>query len=273
MPSTKYQQTLPLFGFLLTLLFAPDCVNGEPSAAEGDVVEVDTGVVVSAATWSLDWNTEGVVFAPEGGFSLTTDLGYEIVIHRGFHVLHGVSLAACPTAPASASWGLSIRSALAHTAEEDPSAIETLFITDLSQKPVLAEIGASAFPPIHYCRVFSLLARGMAGAFGPDGEDLSNRSVFFEGTFRRGDVAGPISIDTWWPQGKLVDLAEVIEPGIYETAKNEENAKFAFVTIRVPLGSVFDGIDFATDIEPVVVDAVVDNLAKRTDFVVDLKAP
>jgi hypothetical protein len=198
-------------------------------------------------------------------------------VDRGYHVLHGVSLARCPdTAAASAGlFGLpiSIPAARAHTTDEDPSALELLFSSTLDKPPTSREIGASAFEPARYCRAFFLLARGMPGAVAKDGEDLENRSVFFTGSWRRGDTQGPLVIDTWWPEGRLLPLEDITEPSAFEQAARDRALRFAFVTIRIPLGEAFDDVDFATDGEPSIVDHVLGNLTARAEMVVELRAP
>lgn len=278
MPRHEMPRSLSLLCFVVTSLFAPHCADepqangGAPAAEAGD-----PGVVVSAATWTLDWQTEGVAWDPNGGFSLTTNLGYEVHVDRGHHVLHGVSLARCPeeAAPATGLFGLpiSIPTARAHTTDEDPSALELLFVSSLDKPPVAREIGASAFEPARYCSAFFLLARGMPGAVASDGEDLENRSVFFSGSWRRGETQGPLAIDTWWPEGRLLELSEITDPSVFEEAARDQALRFAFVTIRIPLGEAFDDVDFETDGEPVIVDRIVGNLTARAEMVVDLRAP
>jgi hypothetical protein len=274
MPRRTTPSLLSVLGFALTLLFAPHCTTERAATGEDEATAKEEGVVVSAASFTLAWDTEGLELDPDGGFSVTTNLGYRVRIDRGFHVSHGVSLAPCATNEVAAAsvFGLAIRSAHAHTEDEDPSAMEPLVISDLA-RPGVMELGASAFTPARYCGVFWLLARGMPGAVTGDGLDMSNRSVFFSGAWQRGDASGPVDIDTWWPQGKLEDLAAVTDPAAFDAASTDGAVRFAFVTIRSPLGRAFDGVEFAADAEAVIEDRIVDNLTAGAEFVVALGEP
>ncbi len=268
-------RVLPPLGFVLALLFTPHCAsepNAEDNPADGAAAE--NGVVLSAATWNLGFNTEGIDFHADGGWSVTTNLGYRVTIDTGNIVLHRVALIPCPTEPTeTSSWlGVSIDSAFAHEEESDPSSMETLAAADII-RPKTMEIGANAFAPVRYCQVYWLVARGMAGATAEDGLDISNRSVFLKGTWERGGVSGPLSVDTWWPGGVISDLKDLVKPNLFSTAAAESSVHFAWITITVPLGRLFDDIEFDGDSDAIVADSILDNLTMSADVTIDLQSP
>jgi len=276
MPRRTIAKPLSVLGFVLALLFGPHCTAEQMTTTSGapDKTSPEAGVILSAASFELEWDTSGIDLDPQGGFSLQTNLGYEVHIERGFHVAHGVSLAKCPPSPASASWwSFSISSAYAHTTDADPSAIESLVISDLADPPGSVFLGASSFPPARYCKVFFLLARGMPGKTTQDGFDLSNRSLYFTGTYQKNGVSGPVLIDTWWPKGKLEDLENVVPAETFAAAREDGGTRFAFVTIHASLGQTFDDVDFAADSAAIITDRVIENITAGAEFNVDLRAP
>jgi hypothetical protein len=276
MSRSKLARILSPLGFCLALLSTPHCAQKETTETVGPDEfgpSVD-GVILSAATWTLDWNTEGVQFDPTGGFSLETNLGYRLHINAGQVVLHRVALIPCPTNPADtqAFFPLSIASAHAHEEDSDPSSMEALKIADVVQ-PKLLEVGANAFAPGRYCQVYWLVARGMEGAVGAGGLDMSNRSIYFEGTWERNGESGSLLIDTWWPAGIILDLESITEPEMYTTAAAESSVHFTWIGIELPLGRIFDDIEFGVDSEAIVTDSILDNIIAEAAMTVDLQTP
>jgi hypothetical protein len=235
---------------------------------------VEDGVILSAATWTLGWNTDGVEFDAAGGFTITTNLGYRVHIQTGNLVLHRVALIPCPVAPASttAFLSLSIASAFAHDETADPSSMETLAVSDLVH-PKTTEIGANAFAPVRYCQVYWLVARGMDGATAADGLDMSNRSIYFEGTWERNGDSGPLLVDTWWPTGIITDMKSIVDSDVYNTAAAESSVHFMWIGIDVPLGKLFDDIELAADSDAIIADSILDNIIAGTELTVDLQSP
>lgn len=264
-------------GFGFSLLCTPHCAMDEANRPpDGKTVEtvMEEGVILSAATWTLGWNTEGITFDAAGVFSLTTNLGYRIHIKTGHVVLHQVALIPCP-APATdttASFSLAIASAWAHAEDVDPSSIETLKMLDVVH-PKAGEIGANAFAPARYCQMYWLVARGMDGALSAEGLDLSNRSIYFDGTWERNGESGPLLVDTWWPAGVMIDLKSIAEPNVYASAAAETSVHFAFLGIDLAQSKLFDDIEFVADSEAVVADSILDNIVDHAQLTVDLHAP
>lgn len=263
-----------LLGFGLALLATPDCAQNEPTDPGNTNEGEADGVILSAATWNLNWDTEGVDFDPDGGFSLTTNLGYNLHFDAGQVVLHRVALIPCATNPVDtqAFFSLSIASAKAHEEESDPSSMETLAIADVVD-PKNVEIGANAFTPARYCQVYWLVARGMEGATGADGLDMSNRSIYFTGTWERNGDSGPLLIDTWWPAGIIMDLKSITDPELYASSANESSVHFTWIGITVSLGHIFDDLEFGADSEAVVTDSILDHIIAEAEMTVDLRAP
>lgn len=269
-------KTLAPLGFCFALVCTPHCAPKE-SNEPGDsdtVAVVEDGVILSAATWKLGFTTEGVHFTDSEGFSLTTNLGYRLHVDTGHVVLHRVALIPCPVDPAgTTAWGpFSIAAVLAHDEESDPSSMETLAVSDVVH-PKTHDIGANAFAPGRYCQVYWLVARGMEGAVATDGLDMSNRSIYFEGTWERNGQTGPLFVDTWWPMGTIVDMKPSVDPEMYATAANEAHVHFTWIGIDIPLTRLFDGIEFATDSEEIVADSILDNIVASATLKIDLQSP
>lgn len=267
---------LPTIGFAFALLATPHCAIREPNGEipSNAIETAEHGVVLSAATWTLGYDTEGVEFDSNGGFSVTTNLGYRVHVDAGHLVLHRVALVPCPSEPIETTsfFGLSITSAFAHEEETDPSSMETLAISDMVQ-PKANEIGANAFEPARYCQVYWLVARGMEGAVAKGGFDMSNRSVFFAGTWERGGASGPLLVDTWWPAGVFVNLQSIAEPNVFEAAAAEPSVHFTWIGIDVALGTIFDDIEFEVDSDAIIADTILDNIILDAKMTVDLQSP
>jgi hypothetical protein len=268
------RNALALLSGLSALLFAPSCTRA-PGESAGSAEDAEEGVVLSAATWSIAWDLDRVTLAAEGGFSVDTDLGYHVKVESGWLVDYSASFGPCNPAPATSTaavFGLPIATAHAHPEEVDPSELLSLHVEDLAH-PVDAELGAVSFPPVRYCRAHWLVARGKGVLDAPEGVDMLGRSVRLSGTWSRGTASGEIAIDTWWPQGRLVDLEEVVAPDALAEARQDGRTRFAFVTVRRPLGRAFDGIEFETATDAQVAGRLLDNLVGGTTLAVTLEAP
>lgn len=271
---------IPLVTGALALLFAPDCTSKglaeEPEDVTSAALDESDGAVLTAAVWTLSWDTEGVSFPAEGGFELETDLGYHLHIRKAWILSHSVSFGLCDPASATESessfWGVfGVRSAHAHVEDTDPSTIETSWIEDLTS-PHDVEVSTS-FPAARYCRAHWLLARATDPTQGADGPPMENRSLYVQGTFDRGGRRRAFTIDTWWPHGALIDLSATMNPLEYEVARREGDARHAFVTVTRHLGTLFDDIDFETASQDEIDGRVIDHLAGDAAITIDLWAP
>jgi hypothetical protein len=113
----------------------------------------------------------------------------------------------------------------------------------------------------------------MPGAVATDGLDMSNRSIYFDGTWERNGDSGPLHVDTWWPTGVITDMKYVVEPALYEAAAAEPSVHFMWIGIDVPLGKIFDDIEFAADSEAIIADSMLDNVIAGAELTVDLQSP
>ncbi len=290
---------------------APETADGGGAGgAGGGALNTPEGVVLAASVWTFAWNTEGAVFPDGGGVEVETDLGYRVHVDVGRILSHSVSFGPCDSAPSGAgggggggggtgevgagtgggtggvggaggqttSWmrrlfldGLSIRSAQAHTADTDPSMIETSLIEDLTA-PRESEASTS-FAASRYCRAHWLLARPMSPTSGPDDVSMDHRSLYVTGTYERDGKMEPFAIDTWWPEGNLQDLSDILGEQAYSAAREGGEARHAFVTVRRSLGTLFDGIDFEVASKDQLAGLAVDNLAGSVQFEVALWTP
>jgi hypothetical protein len=268
----------------LSLLFAPDCTapledpesdggSGTGSgAAAGGGAEEPAGVLLAASRWTLAWDQSGVVALQDGGFELETDLGYRVRVTSGRILIHNLSFGLCDPGAASAGsegafWSLPVRSAHAHD-QSDPSTLEASLIEDLLD-PHETEL-AGSFPPARYCRAHWLLARPTSPTTGPADIAMANRSLVLTGTFERDGEAHDLAVDTWWPQGRLVDLEAAIAPEALAAARKDGRARHAFVTVTRHLGRLFDGIDFEATTDDQVAGLVIDNLVAGSEIHAEL---
>jgi hypothetical protein len=116
------------------------------------------------------------------------------------------------------------------------------------------------------------VARGMEGALAADGLDMSNRSMYFEGTWERNGDSGPVFVDTWWPTGVITDMKSIVEPQMYATASAESNVHFTWIGIDLALGKLFDDIEFAADSDAIITDSILDNVLANAELTVDLQS-
>jgi len=258
------------------LVLTPDCAIEAGSIAPGEGAAAE-GAVIGAAVWRLTWDTGRVVADERGrGWSVENDLGYRVRVASGWLVDHSVSLGPCvvPRPDGGAAWlpiRLGVRAAYAHE-DADASAIEAMHAEDLTR---LEDSGPwpSVFPEARYCRAHWLLARATKATDAPAGVDLAQTSIRVTGSWERGGVARPLSVDTWWPQGKVQELDGIADPDALAEARADGETRWAWITVRRQLGSLFDGIDFAVDSEDEIAGKLVDNVVSHAEMRVELRRP
>jgi hypothetical protein len=222
-----------------------------------EAVASDTTLRLRAARWEGAWTPAGAEQTAAGGFRTTTDEGYTVVIDEAWLVNYAVTLVPCEESEAVALRLLGIGTAQAHHGEfEDPSQLEPVLVEPFADpQPTTTELGRSTFPGASYCGVHWLIARGDDTSLAPDGSSAADRAVHLTGSWHRGDERGVILIDTSLAQGMLRTLDEVHVVG---------TGAEALITIERQLGTMFDGIDFATA-NPNLVDwEVVSNLVEQS---------
>jgi hypothetical protein len=274
----RLPRSVSLLAGAIALLLAPDCATKSNTTdfQSNTTAEEPRGVTLTAATWTRSWDKTGVTPHPEGGFSVDTDLGYRVHVTEGWLTHHSVSFSPCEPAGGAAEdahwWSSPIKSARAHAEDKNPSTIEALLVEDLTSLDD-AELGAVSFPPALYCRAHWLVARSTGEQISPEGVDMGGSSVRLSGTWSRGGVTEAFSVDTWWPHALLLDIEAIASPEDLAEARDDGASRFAFVTLRRPLGRAFDGVDFETSTEDQIAGWLLDNLVAGAHLSVDLWSP
>lgn len=242
------------------LALVAGCVGDGVQPSDGldapESVESDTSLALRAARWQASWLLAGAERFADGGFALTTDEGYRVVIEEAWLVDYSVTLVPCPETESVALRLLGIGIAQAHHGEfEDPSQLEPVAVEGFEDpKQTAVALGGSTFPGASYCGVHWLLARGDDDSVAPDGSSAWGRAVHLAGTWERGDEAGEIAIDTSLAQGMLRTIDQADLHGVGDGA---------VITIERHLGTMFDGIDFEVANANATDWAVVSNLVEQ----------
>lgn len=278
MRAVKASRVAALLVGVGALLLAPSCsiergaagANGSGGAG-GESDGAAKGALLRGATWTLTWDKARVTPIEEGGWEVSTDLGYRVHVTSGWLVSYSVSLGLCPTGETdSGASALSrffrVRSAQAHE-DGNASTIDLQHAEDLTGGLEPRVPWSAAFPAERYCRVHWLAGRGDERVDSPDGVDLYGRSVVLTGTWEREGTRRVLAVSTWWPQGYLVDL----DPLVVEKAPDDGEARVAHVTVKRRLGALFDGIDLASATGEVLAGRVLENLARTTEASVELR--
>ena len=275
-----------LVGFV-SLLGAPDCGvpgGGDPGGGDGGLAGmVDGGgaVQLSVSSWLLTWDETGVTRgpAPLGGWRVTSNRGYTVHVDAGRIVNHTVTFGLCdPRRDAGDADGgsalgwprLGVRAAAAHD-DANPSALELSLEEDLAN-PASRGPFPSGFPAAAYCRALWLVGRAADANGNPLEPGAVAYSVWIEGTWERAGARGAISLRTWWPEGRLVELADAVtDRAALTSAIGDGKARRAEVTVERHLGTLFDDIDLATATPELLADGVLGNLVRRAAVRVALR--
>ena len=209
-----------------------------------------TTPTLSAMEWTLDWRLDGAAPIEGGQWMIATDLGYEVVLDKGFIVTSLVSLVPCGADTGLArvlNWVLPAAHA-GHPPFDDPSLV-ALQAKESFTPARTATLPVTTFSPSTYCSVYWLAARGAS-----DG-DAANTSLRASGEWRRNGTTGPIAIDTNFARAMIDDLPPI---------DAETDAAHGVVSRSV--GSLFDGIDFETDNEYAIGWGAIKNLTDQATF-------
>ena len=194
-----------------------------------------------AVHYVVAWARDGVVPAGDG-WEVTTDLGYRVRVTRGYLTSYSMELVECP----KAAWSvLSPPPAWAgHSAgTPNPAAIRPMQVESLLATTD-REIGAVTLAPQTYCQLHYLIARAGREAQGlPSDLDMVDASLHVDGTYRApaADAPTPFAIHTAIANGGLFDHTGAAAPIRVDMGQGATR-----VTVRRHLGSLFDGVDFAT---------------------------
>ena len=279
MRSVKAARVAALLAGIGALLLAPSCAGergavgsrGSGGGGGGDDSGVEAGALLRGATWATAWDQARVTRPEGGGWSVDTDLGYRVHVASGWLVDYSASLGLCDVGGQGGGGGsalgrlFAVRAAYAHE-DGNASTIDLQHAEDLTGDLAPGRPWSAAFPAARYCRVHWLAGRGDARVDAPPGIDLQGLSLVLAGSWERDGVRHDLAVSTWWPQGYLVDLDDLV------AAKAAEDgvARVARITVKRSLGSLFDRIDFAGAREEEIAGRALENLALHTEATVAL---
>lgn len=220
-------------------------VAGEPIGAD---VLIDTRdedgdpIVREEVSYTLDWDWTGARRLAGGGWEVQNDLGYVVRVAAGRLVTRNIELVPCHSVPASRPQASLLRSFLAAPARAghsslvpNESKISRSYEEDLAN-PGRMFLEARVVTDPEYCQAHYLVARATGSAPGALAVDVA-------GTWTRRESGDATSfrIQSGAAYGQLLRLAndggaqlerQVIVGGID-------------LTVRRPLSTMFDGIDFS----------------------------
>ncbi len=213
-----------------------------------------TGVSLDRVRYRLTWDATGTEPAAGGGWTTTTDLGYEVEVTRGYLVSYAVTLAQCEsTATASL---LPVAPAMAwHGEANDPSIAGDVVEPMVGSRELDLDV---AFDAADYCRVFYLVAAADgATSHLPDDVGMELTSLYLEGSWRApGGAWTPFAVRTELAGGVLEEIGDVLVDLTDGTG--------ADVEIQRPMATLFDGITWPDATDDVVAWDVLSNLRGGT---------
>lgn len=252
----------------MTLVGTCDGQSQEPSFVAADAIQI------TQVTYTAQWNRGGATLVPGGGWTVTTDLGYQVEVRGGYMVSYRASLTACE-APSGDStlarlWrGLGVSVAHASDGEElDPSATTRPQVEWLAA-PTSILLGTLAFTSTQYCGIHYLVARGDGSTFQlPSDVGMIGRSLYLEGSYLAPGAHTPVEfvVDTSEGTGVLVPVDAAVD----ETLLTGGGA--AQVTIDRRLDTLTDRIDFSSIDPEGIAHEVLRNLARGTTVTVEVVA-
>ena len=215
-------------------------------------------------SYSLEWDTSGVEPHHDGGWSVITDLGYEVAFESGWLVTYSVQLVPCTTARSPVRQTIDralaalnpFQTAWAGHGDDNDVSTTVGIIEDLagptSQLRDQLPMGETEYCGLHY-----LVARADDEVTErPEGVDLDRLSLRADGSWTSpdGTTNGEFSIATSTGFGVILDL-----PG--GAIIGDDDAPELAITRT--LSASFDGVDFESaslvDVERALVRALVES--------------
>ena len=248
---------------LLALILASLSACSGESAGEDDAHGASTAwesdaspPVAGSIRYRYEWDLDGVKRDPASpGWTVDTDLGYEVTVTEGYLVSASVQLTQCPEEESAASrvWDafFGIPSARAgHSSEFNPAAV-TLGVAESLLDLAPFEAGTVTGIEERFCSAHYLVAPGDKDTrLLPKGSiNMVDKSLYLQGTWRRpGSTAAELfTIDTSLSWGELSSL---YPPGQYQVEgaafEAEPGTVGSLVVIRRRPATMFDGVDFET---------------------------
>lgn len=216
--------------------------------------------------YAIAWARDGVAPAADGtGWEITNDRGYRVHVTRGYVTSYSMELVECPKEPAAFVPLLRTAAAWAGhmSGTPNPAAIRPMEVESLLA-PVDRDVGTVTLAPQAYCQVHYLIARAVRESPGlPADIDMVDASLHVDGTYRAPGSASPaaFTIHTAIANGGLFDRTAASTPIRVDTGRTA-----ARVTIRRDLGSLFDGVDFATMSDPVRADRMLTAVIEHVEI-------
>ncbi len=220
---------------------------------------------IGTIEYELGWSTERIVSAG-GGWTVTTDLGYEVTVQQGWLVSYGLTLLPCEDDP-----GLARRSAFGvstayagHPGAADRSAFMEPVVQSLSS-PVDLHVASVRVPATRYCQAHYLVARSDEDAVRTSTGDMRGTTLLVSGSYRApgSDRAEELRIRIAAANGGIVGFSN----GAPETNVSTGHGDYV-VRFERDLGALFDQIEFddfsAEEIEKQILRNVIDGLRVAT---------
>jgi hypothetical protein len=211
---------------------------------------------LTALSWTLDWDTDGIDLASDGSWSTSSDLDYTVTISHAFIVTAAISLVPCTLESDTGifAW-MSLflgQPAFANHAPFDDGSLHELSAKEWLTPSKSVSITSTSFPLTQYCSAYWLLARG-----GPESE-VEHTSIELRGTWRHGDDAGSFDITSDFARASIADLSPI-----------PVGTRQGHVTLTRPMARLFDGIDFAEANDYAIAWSVVHTMTDQATFVLN----
>lgn len=228
-----------------------------PTPSSSPTAQPLVSILAAEAEYTLAWADEGAT-ASAGGWSFTTDLGYEVSLTSAYVVSYWAQLVPCDNAGAFRA----LAGGPAGHGENDHSVVVAPVVEALGS-PAEYTLGESAFDANDYCGIHYLIGSTAdpPPAELPDDVDMTGLSLYLAGSWSPpgGGDPVPFQVSTDVANGVILLFDD---PSIIEGAPGEGEAARLTVRVERALAPVFDGIDLAAvDDDTLVFRALVNLLA------------
>jgi len=250
-------QTVQVILFIIMILMAPSII-ADYLPVEGDI------------SYQLDWDLNGAELTSDG-WQITTDLGYEVVIHEGYITSFNASLISCSHSHGLFGWLVEMLSPgevqAGHGGTDDEPSIVNASVVESLTAPSSTVMGTVHVTEPNYCNGFYVLGQAHDLAANlPDDFDMTGNSLYIRGEYIANDgTATPFTVTTNVGWGTQDDLTlPQSDRNIHVAVGNEAIT----ISIQRSLATLFDGIDFETADEITLSHSLLRNLTDNTCFIV-----
>ncbi len=173
----------------------------------------ESRIMASPNTGTNTTTNAGPIAGPSVGWSVITDLGYEVRVDRGWLVSSGLTLVPCGDDVGWAGAGnFGVGTAYAgHSGEVDLSGITSPIVESLTE-PAVVEWRSSKIPSTRYCQLHYLLARSDERAVADAAQvDMRGFTLWIDAAYRAPGSARehPLSVRIASAHGGLSGLGQV----------------------------------------------------------------